>query len=129
MIGGDYVIGESSREPLDSNQQLERHGILRGLKLTRIKFWNDVVNIQDDFGPGKFWIDRGENFEVRDGVDMDEVVTILELFSGQEGHRNKKEKHQFGEICELILLADGSALDSEYSNAADHAGRRLPLLP
>src|ERR1700728_3993964 len=79
VVGDDDVIRKCGRNLLNLNQSLKRYRRLRSVKLAGIKFWDNVVNVQNDFGTAKLGNDCRKDFEIRHRMDVNQIVTTPQL--------------------------------------------------
>src|SRR5262249_31645028 len=119
VIGGDDVIGKARRHALDGEKNLERQRIARAVELADVKLRHDVVNIENDFGAAELGEECRKDLEVRNRVNMDEVVFFFEMAARQEGHRAQEKHHQPRNVGELALFVDLAGLDTIDANAVE----------
>ncbi len=83
VIGNDYMVGKVGGMALDQLQGSGRERDFVTGELAGIEFRHDVVDIQNDPGPGHPRVPAGINQEVRHIVNMQEVVGLTAMAIGQ----------------------------------------------
>ena len=78
------------------------------------------MNVQNDFRSREFRKKGREDFEIRNGVDVNKIVALLQLFPSQKNKRAQEKEKKFPEICEFPLLINDPALDSVNTNAVNN---------
>ena len=99
------------------------------VELADVELRHDVVNIENDFGAAEFGEERGEDFEIGNGMDVDEVVFFFEMAARQESHRAQEEHHQPRDVGELALFVDLAGLDAIDADAVEDFESRQALTP
>src|ERR1700685_154011 len=112
MICRADVIGEARGKALDGEKNLERQRIARAVELADVKLRHDVVNIENDFGAAELREQRSEDLEIRNGMDVNEVVFLFQVALGQKGHGAQKELNQAPDVGEFAFLVDLAGLDA-----------------
>ena len=91
VIRSDHVVGKRRGHPINPHQRLEHKRLFRNAEFAGVKFRHHVMNIEDDLCPGQFGQPRGENEEVGNVVDVDQIVAILEMIACQSDGRAHPE--------------------------------------
>src|SRR2546422_40564 len=94
MIRHDHMVGECCAGPFDCSKESWDEGIARCSELVDVEFGKQIVDIEDHLGAHQFGQPGGEYEEVRNGMNMKQIIAVLQVPHRQEGHGSRKEEHQ-----------------------------------
>jgi hypothetical protein len=73
------MAGKAARSALYADQNPEDSGLLSGVEFAGVELRQDVVNIEYDRSPSKFREQGTKDHEVRDGVYVQDVITLVKV--------------------------------------------------
>src|ERR1700683_2232486 len=83
------------------------------------------MNIQYDFRSRESWQPGGKDEKIGNGVDMDEIVTSVEMLPRQQERRACQKAQQLEQIGNLAFLVVFASLDTKYPDSLNHLLERL----
>jgi hypothetical protein len=95
------VAGKGGRKLFGHSQSLNKGGVICNIKFAAEEFWDDVMNVEDDFSASPLGIPCGEDKKVGNIVNVDKVVALPGVSAGNPGRRRKEETQQGPEIRQL----------------------------
>src|ERR1035438_10192931 len=120
MIGNDDMISERSGGALDGLKQVNGSRMLMHAEFAGIEFGNDVVDVKDDLGTGKLRVPRGENEEIGDIVDVEQVVGATPVLAEQPEGGSREKAHDREEVRQARFFGFAVAgLEPEQIDVAD----------
>ena len=125
VIGNDHVISEGGRPALDPLQGFEDQRVAAHAELGGVELGDDVVDVQDDLGPAQLGNQGRKHFEVRNRMDVHQVVGLVQLLARHFKQRSEEEPNDAPQVSELAPLVLFSVLDAQNPHAVDHLFTRL----
>src|SRR5215469_6758910 len=112
VIGNNYVASESGGVLLDAEERLESKRVVLAAEFAGVEFRKDVVDIQNDRGAAQAGKQRGKDHEVRNGVDVQNVVAFLKVEARNLEQSAQKELSQTPEVGETMFFVDVAHLQA-----------------
>ena len=125
VVGEDHMVGKFGGDSFHGAEGFDGEGIVGDVKLAAVEFRHDVVDVEQHLRALEFGIPRGEHHEVRDVVDVDEVVRFLTVALADPERRDGQEAQQGPEKIQLgALVFSGARLNTMHVDARHDFGFR-----
>src|SRR5579871_2430656 len=116
MVGDDHVVGKRAGLAFDPSHGVEHSGSLVAQKFAGVELRQHVVNVQNDFCAGQLRNQCGENEEIRNGMDVHQIIGLPQVIKAQNNH-GPQEKHANPEkVRELTLFIGDALLHAQYTD-------------
>ena len=117
---GDHLIGKGSGQPFLQQDGARQGRLQAAAESTGEELWHQVVKVEDHRGALELWHDGAEYQEVRNVVDLDNVVRRPQLAKCDHRGRPGGEGEVFPQLCRsprAPTTRDRQTMDGEPANA------------
>jgi hypothetical protein len=113
VVRYDHMVRKGGRNAFDPKQQLKGKRLSTRPELACIKLWQHVVDVQDNFAARQSRQPRRKHQTIRDGVDMNQIVTVPDLPFREEDHGSEQKQQDPEDVGTTSSLGQRSFLDPE----------------
>src|SRR5215472_13734755 len=119
IVGDNDVTGEIGADFFRPGQQPEFPGSGAAAKFSKIKLRENVVDVEDHGSPAQAGQKRAENQEVRNRMNVNEIVSLFQVVYGNVGKSAQEKSTNAPGVGDRALLVNQPALQAVHLDATD----------